>query len=77
MPAILDLFKSLRILIAASVPFLAKISFILIVDYYYGSLSDPSSVAEAFETPSAISFSVRCANEAFLAISSVRLKSQR
>jgi hypothetical protein len=37
-------------LIAASVPSLAKIrSFFLIVDYCCGSLSDPSSVAEAFK----------------------------
>jgi hypothetical protein len=49
-PAILDLFKSLHVLIAASVPSLAKIrSFILIVDYYCGSLSDHSSVAEALK----------------------------
>jgi hypothetical protein len=36
-------------LIAASVPYLAKMSFFLIVDYYCGPLSDPSSVAEAFK----------------------------
>ena len=59
MPAILDLFKSLHVLIAASVPYLAKISFFLTVDYYCGSVSDPSSVAEASKTPSAISSSVR------------------
>jgi hypothetical protein len=78
MPATLGLFKSLHVLLAASVPYRAEVrSFFLIVDYYCGSLSDPSYVAEAFKTPSSISSSVRCAIEAFLAMSSVRLKSQR
>jgi hypothetical protein len=50
MHAVLDLFNGLHVLIAASVPSLAKTrSFILIVDYYCGSVSDPSSVAEAFK----------------------------
>jgi hypothetical protein len=50
MPAILDLFNGLHVLIAALVPSLAKIrSFFLIVDCYCGSLSDPSSAAEAFK----------------------------
>jgi hypothetical protein len=44
------LFNGLHVLIAASVPSLAKVrSFFLIVDYYCGSVSDPSSVAEAFK----------------------------